>query len=154
RTDEALPLLDRATAIHAFEGRITQVAYCSLTRSRLMHMLGRFDAAERSAREAAIVFNEHGNDDGWVAAGRLLLHIEVERNRYQQAKAILDEASQRRKLRPALAGKLVLQRAQVAWAEGQLRETATFARQALSLLPSGYRRERADAQTLGRLAGT
>jgi len=68
---EALPLLRRATAIHAFERRITQVAYCFLSRSKLMLRLRRFESAAADAEQAAIVFSQAENADGWVAAVRL-----------------------------------------------------------------------------------
>jgi len=48
--EDAFALLERATAIHALEGRITQVAYCRVTRSRLLCQLRRYDEAERCAQ--------------------------------------------------------------------------------------------------------
>ena len=93
---EALPLLRRATAIHAFERRSTQVAYCFLSRSKLMLRLGRFRSAGSDAEQAAIVFSQAGNADGWVAAITLAAQASSARNRYDQARAVLDRAASHR----------------------------------------------------------
>ena len=154
--EEALPLLKRATAIHAMEGRVTQVAYCLVTRSKLMLRLERFDAAELHAQQAAIIFHQNGNDDGWVSAVTLAARAACARNRYAEARAILNRAIARlgNKDKPALVGRLELEAAEAALAAGDLGQAHDLAKNAVARLPMDLQRERAAAQKLQQFAET
>jgi tetratricopeptide (TPR) repeat protein len=153
---EALPLLRRATAIHAFERRSTQVAYCFLSRSKLMLRLGRFESAGSDAEQAAIVFSQAGNADGWVAAITLAAQASSARNRYDQARAVLDRAASHRSVqgKPALIGKLRLEAAEVALVAGDLGRAHEFAKDAFNRLPVALQRERAAARKLQQFVET
>jgi tetratricopeptide (TPR) repeat protein len=153
---EALPLLRRATAIHAFERRATQVAYCFLSRSKLMLRLGRFESAADDAEQAAIVFSQAGNADGWVAAITLAAQASSARNRYDQVRAILDRAASHRSVqgKPALIGKLMLEAAGAALVAGDLGRAHEFAKDALNRLPAALQRERAAARRLHQFVET
>src|SRR5262249_48626740 len=147
---EALPLLRRATAIHAFERRITQVAYCFLSRSKLWLRLGRFEAAAADAEQAAIVFSQAANADGWVAAVTLAAQAASARNRHDQARAVLDRAAAHLSVqgKPALIGKLMLEAAGAALVAGDLGRAHDLARDALNRLPVALQRDRAAARKL------
>jgi tetratricopeptide (TPR) repeat protein len=151
-----LPLLRRATAIHAFERRSTQVAYCFLSRSKLMLRLGRFESAAADAEQAAIVFSQAGNADGWVAAITLGAQASSARNRYDQARAVLDRAASHRSVqgKPALIGKLRLEAAEVALVAGDLGRAHEFAKDAFNRLPVALQRERAAARKLQQFVET
>jgi tetratricopeptide (TPR) repeat protein len=153
---EALPLLRRATAIHAFERRSTQVAYCFLSRSKLMLRLGRFESAAADAEQAAIVFSQAGNADGWVAAITLGAQASSARNRYDQARAVLDRAASHRSVqgKPALIGKLMLEAAGAALVAGDLGRAHDLAKDALNRLPVALQRERAAARKLQQFVET
>ena len=153
---EALPLLRRATAIHAFERRSTQVAYCFLSRSKLMLRLGRFESAGSDAEQAAIVFSQAGNADGWVVAITLAAQASSARNRYDQARAVLDRAASHRSVqgKPALIGKLRLEAAEVALVAGDLGRAHEFAKDAFNRLPVALQRERAAARKLQQFVET
>lgn len=153
---EALPLLRRATAIHAFERRITQVAYCFLSRSKLMLRLGRFESAAADAEQAAIVFSQAENADGWVAAVTLAAQASSARNRHDQARAVLDLAASHHSVqgKPALIGKLMLEAAEAALVAGNVGRAHKLAKDALNRLPVALQRERAAANKLQQFAET
>jgi tetratricopeptide (TPR) repeat protein len=153
---EASPLLRRATAIHAFERRITQVAYCFLSRSKLMLRLRRFESAAADAEQAAIVFSQAENADGWVAAVRLAAQASSERNRHDQARAVLDLAASHPSIqkKPALIGKLMLEAAGAALVAGDVDRAHELAKDALNRLPVALQRERAAARNLQRFIET
>jgi tetratricopeptide (TPR) repeat protein len=153
---EALLLLRRATAIHALERKITQVAYCFVTRSKLMLRLGRFEPAAADAEQAAIVFSRAGNVDGWVTAITLAAQAASARNRHDQARAVLERAASHRSVegKPALVGKLKLEAAAAALAAGDLATAHDLAKAALDRLPPALQRERAAAHKLQQFAET
>jgi tetratricopeptide (TPR) repeat protein len=153
---EALPLLRRATAIHAFERRRTQVAYCFLSRSKLMLRLGRFELAATDAEQAAIVFSQAENADGWVTAITLAAQASSARNRHDQARAVLDLAASHRSVqgKPALIGKLMLEAAEAALVAGTVSRAYELAKDALNRLPVALQRERATARKLQQFAET
>ena len=153
---EALPLLRRATAIYAFERRITQVAYCFLSRSKLMLRLGRFESAAADAEQAAIVFSQAENADGWVAAVTLVAQASSARNRHDQARAVLDLAASHHSVqgKPALIGKLMLDAAEAALVAGNVGRAHKLAKDALNRLPVALQRERAAANKLQQFAET
>jgi tetratricopeptide (TPR) repeat protein len=150
---DALPFLRRAAAIHALEGRLTQVAYCYVTRSELMYRVGRYDEADASAQWAAIVFDAAENIDGWVEAVRLVAQAAAAQNRQYQALGVLRHAASR-PLRGGLIGKLLLQMAEVSWAAGRIEDAAAHARRAIAVLPAEHHRERADARRIAEVAAT
>jgi hypothetical protein len=153
---EALPLLRRATAIHAFERRPTQVAYCFLSRSKLMLRLGRFESAAADAEQAAIVFSQAGNADGWVAAITLAAQASSARNHHDQARAVLDLAASHPSVqqKPDLIGKLKLEAAAAALVAGNLGRAHKLAKDAFNRLPVGLQRERAAARKLQQFVET
>jgi tetratricopeptide (TPR) repeat protein len=153
---EALPLLRRATAIHAFERRITQAAYCFLSRSKLMLRLGQFESAAADAEQAAIVFSQAENADGWVAAVRLAAQASSARNCHDQARAVLDRAASHPSVqaKPALIGRLKLEAARAALVAGNLGRAHELAKDALNRLPVALQRERAAARKLQQFAET
>jgi tetratricopeptide (TPR) repeat protein len=150
---EALPLLRRATAIHALQGRITQVAYCFVTRSKLMLKLDRHEEAEDFAQKAAIAFAEWNNLDGWTDAICLIAKAAAARYRYDQPLAVLEKALAKLQ-KPSLRGRILLQSAEVLWNAGRLCEARGQAQLASKLLPKDCRRERARTQSLERLLDT
>jgi tetratricopeptide (TPR) repeat protein len=155
--EEALPLLARATAIHALEGRITQVAYCRVTLSNLLCRLRRYDEADACAQEAAIVFDRAGNPNGWVDAVSLIATIATERNRSIQALSVLEAAITQRqakakRLSRGLNGRILLQMADIAWTSGRLAQGLAYARLAQRLLPS-YQPEWRQARRLSEVIG-
>jgi len=153
---EALPLLRRATAIHAFERRITQVAYCFLSRGKLMLRLGQFESAAADAEQAAIVFSQAGNAEGWVAAITLGAQASSARSRHDQARAVLDRAASHHSVqgKPALIGKLMLEAAGAALGAGDLGRAHDLAKDALNRLPVALQRERAAARKLQHFVET
>jgi tetratricopeptide (TPR) repeat protein len=130
---DALPLVRRATAIHALEGRRTQAAYCFVTRGELACNLGKYDQAEDCARQAATVFDAAGNRDGWLNAVRLLAETAHRRGRFDQALEILHRAAAW-PLKPGAIGLLLLDIADICWAAGRIDEAAAHARGAAALL--------------------
>jgi hypothetical protein len=153
---EALPLLRRATAIHAFERRITQVAYCFLSRSKLMLRLGQFESATADAEQAAIVFSQAENADGWVAAITVAARASSARNCHDQARAVLNLAASHHSIqaKPALIGKLMLEAAEAALVAGNVGRAHKLAKDALNRLPVALQRERSTARKLQQFAET
>jgi tetratricopeptide (TPR) repeat protein len=153
---EALALLRRATAIHAFERRPTQVAYCFLSRSKLMLRLGRFESAAADAEQAAIVFSQAGNADGWVAAITLAARAASARNCHDQARAVLNLAASHYSVqgKDALIGKLLLEAAEVALVAGSVDHARKLAKDSLNRLPVALQRERAAARKLQQFVET
>jgi hypothetical protein len=153
---EALPLLRRATAIHAFERRITQVAYCFLSRSKLMLRLGQFESATADAEQAAIVFSQAENADGWVAAITVAARASSARNCHDQARAVLNLAASHHSIqaKPALIGKLMLEAAGAALVAGNVDRAHKLAKDALNRLPVALQRERSTARKLQQFAET
>ena len=154
--EAALPLLRRGAAIHALERRPSQVAYCEITRSRLMTQLGRYDAAEAAAQQAAIVFDQKRNDDGWVDAMRLAAKAACGVGRYAEARAILERAVKRQSLaqKPALVGRLQLALGEAALAMGAIDVAGAAAASARGQLPAGLRRDRVAAERLAAFTAT
>ncbi len=143
---DALPLVRRATAIHALEGRRTQAAYCYVTRSELACNLGHYDEAERFVRQATIVFEAAQNKDGWLDCVRLLARVAAARSRFDQALEILRRAAARPLKHPAV-GLLFRDIAEICWASGRIDEAAASARGAAALL-GRKRRALTDSQRL------
>lgn len=144
---KALRYIVRATAIHAWEGRVTQVAYCFLSRATLMCELGRYDEADRIAQEAAIAFDAAKNEDGWLGAVRLIAQVAVARHRYDQARAVLLNSLSSLS-RTTLLGRALLQLARTSWVAGRLDDAGFCARRAKELLSETTLRERVEAVRL------
>lgn len=148
RAEEALLLLRRATAIHALEGRQTQIAYCFVSRSEALCRQQRYDDADIAAQEAAIVFERARNDNGWVDAVSLIARAASERALHAQAIAVLRDAACR-PLSSSQLGRIFFQMAKVCWNAGRLEDAAYAARRAIDLLGTGpYRRQCAEALRL------
>jgi hypothetical protein len=121
-----------------------------------MLRLGRFESAGSDAEQAAIVFSQAGNADGWVVAITLAAQASSARNRYDQARAVLDRAASHRSVqgKPALIGKLRLEAAEVALVAGDLGRAHEFAKDAFNRLPVALQRERAAARKLQQFVET
>ena len=133
--EEALKLLRRALAIHAFHGRRLQIAYSLTTQARIHQTAGRQTEAVEVAIDAANLFEECRNWGGWVEAVRILLDGLAERQETGRMLGIVDLAlAKLRKVpneqitdrkRDGFVRALMFENARAHWIRGDMPETRT-----------------------------
>jgi tetratricopeptide (TPR) repeat protein len=95
RLDEASRLLQRALAIHAFHGRVLQIAYARTTAARIAFTAGRYSEAVQSALNAANAFEAGGGWRGWGEPMEILLNTLAETRDTPRMKAVTQLAIQK-----------------------------------------------------------
>jgi len=163
RQRNCLALLRRAFAIHALDGRHSQIAAALETRGKLELALGRTAEAEGSLLAAASLLYESGNLRGWARIMPELAQFGLDQGRDEQALVMLEGSFRSLTKRSrsgtdggesydAEAGVIALRTARAYWARGEVAKTYEWSQHALDLLPDKRQGERAEATNLGVLA--
>ncbi len=151
RGSEAESLLRRALAIHAMDGRWSQVASALRSRGRLAMNREIWDQAEEDFHAATGILFRSQNWIGWIEALRDLASLAKRRGHVDQAMAILKAAYSQiegHEAHTIQRGTLALQTAQLLWASGQIEEVARWCRNALESLGDARPRESQKARAL------
>ncbi|RXH58272.1 hypothetical protein [Granulicella sibirica] len=155
--DEALKLLRRALAIHAFHGRRLQIAYSLTTQARIHQTAGRPTEAVEGALDAANLFEECRNWGGWVEAIRILLDGLAEKRETGRMLGVVDltlaklakvpgeQISDRR--RDGFVRALTFENARAHWIHGDMPETRKALEDVFDKAPRDF-----DESALGQAA--
>lgn len=140
--------LKRAMAIHAIDDRLNQVGAVLRTQGKLTRQRQQWPRAEAALLHAISIFTSVRNEAGWFETIRELAELSCAQRHYDQALVILRGALEKLKDTTGKGkGLLTLQIARLYWTQGELEEARTHYAMALKLLPEGFRKERAEAQS-------
>jgi hypothetical protein len=95
RTEEASNLLQQAVAIHAFQGRRSQLAYCHTTAARIAFSAKCYIEAAQTAMDAANIFEHCQNWRGWTEPLEILLLTLAEMRDAVRMQAVTELAVQK-----------------------------------------------------------
>ncbi|HEY7499293.1 MAG TPA: hypothetical protein VH740_12305 [Vicinamibacterales bacterium] len=157
RAAEARARVNRAIAIHAFDGRLSQLAASLTTRGRIDRTMERWDDGERALIQAVGLQHEGGNVLGWAAAVQDLTELQLEAGRYALALELVTRVFERLdnsgdSLQNSAAGMAAYACARASWRLGRFAETREWTDRALDRLPAARREERVALERLKGVA--